>query len=447
MTATENQSPSRRAEIKRVAAEEARRSKDADVARAAREAQLDIERRREELALQREQRLIKAQEKRERKAARGKARTDRRAQLRKLTPIVGRRFMIVGPISAPMAVAWVGQIQFAMDTLKWWLVFALVFAASWELSTAFVGWMYHQARKAGDSGLLFRVATWVFAASAGAMNYWHASPVINDKIHLAPTPKAVSYGAMSLVGIALWELYSSLTARQELRRRGIVPEARPRFGVARWMRYPGITWTAWSLTIRYGITTTAEAWSAAVRERNRKRLEKAGRGRAPIHFTVVRGSGARVSTAPMKVWTQPPVFWTPSVRTTVPAVALTETGPDRRTQTADRSETSGPGRTDNTGPDRSEKQTESESETGPAKRTRTAKQTGPRRRRKSGPKNRSGSDWDQLLDRAREIDSAHLKTNGKHISADNLRAAMRIGKPVALDLVKQVRGGHIDVAK
>jgi uncharacterized protein (DUF2062 family) len=233
------------------------------------EAAVKVEQQR--LALERQKRLADEQAKRERQHRRTLARQKRAAAINRLVPIIGRRIMITCPISAPMAVAWVGQILFARNTLGWPLAAAVVFAASWELTTAFAGWMYHQARQSGDRGTIFRAATWLFAVSAGAMNYWHA---LDGHPLTSPTPKAVSYGAMSLVGIGLWELYASLIHRRELRARGMLPSPRPRFGLARWARYPRITYTAWSLSIHDSLTTVEEAWSAAVTEVARKKASK-----------------------------------------------------------------------------------------------------------------------------------------------------------------------------
>jgi hypothetical protein len=215
---------------------------------------------RAQLALDEERKAAQERARMRRQQQRRNATAKRADRVRTLLPTIGRRVLIVGPITAPMAVAWVGQIQFAKDTLKWLLLGAIVFAAAWELTTAFAGWMYHQARQAGDAGTVYRAATWIFASSAGAMNYWHA---LDGAKVTDPTPKAVSYGAMSLVGIALWELYASLVHRQALRAEGKLPPARPKFGVARWVRYPRITFTAWSLAIRDGLDTTEQAWAAA----------------------------------------------------------------------------------------------------------------------------------------------------------------------------------------
>uniref|UniRef100_UPI00366C6D5B hypothetical protein n=2 Tax=Bacillati TaxID=1783272 RepID=UPI00366C6D5B len=140
--------------------------------------------------------------------------------------------MVIGPITAPMAVAWTGQAGFAEDILGWVVPFTILFAAAWELSTAFVGWMYHQARQGGDAGTLYRVSTWIFALGAAVMNFWHASgePVPGSRVWDAKkeiwteqitywhfTPKAVAFAAMSIVGMVLWELYASLIHRRKLR--------------------------------------------------------------------------------------------------------------------------------------------------------------------------------------------------------------------------------------
>lgn len=416
-----------------------------------------LEERRAKLELKREQKALKAQEKDECRAARRQVRAKAAAKVRTAVPVVGRRVMIAGPILAPMAVAWIGQIGFALNILHWIPAGAVVFAASWELTTMFCGWMYHEARKAGDHGTLFRIATWMSASGAAAMNYWHNCPVVHGHIKLAPTPKAVAYGAMSLVGIALWELYCALVHRKALRERGVIPPARPRFGVARWLRYTRVTWWAWSLTIRHGYTTTEQAWAAAVAEvarrdrlraarkaavkRAKARKKNAKAGRLPVRVTAIWHRGPKVTRRfGLTAWTAQPVVWLP-IKNQLPVVAQSQSGSDERSEIASptRSE-SGP-----------ETRTVEQSETGPKKRTRskvrTGKRSGSRGRTKSGPKARTGTDLEDLLERARELDSAHLQDRGRHISADNLRAALRIGKPAALDLVKQVRGGHIDIAK
>jgi hypothetical protein len=171
---------------------------------------------------------------------------------------LGEAGLWIGPILAPMAVAWVGQVQFAMGVLGWPVWASLVFAAAFELTTAYVARLDFMARHDGDSGTVFRAATWLFALLAAGMNYAHAAGP-----GMAPTGPAVAYGLMSLTGIALWELLSLYRHRKHLRATGLLPAPLPRFGLARWMNFPAITWMARRLAIRDGHTTVADAWQAA----------------------------------------------------------------------------------------------------------------------------------------------------------------------------------------
>ncbi|MEU2440178.1 hypothetical protein ABZ595_28950 [Streptomyces rubradiris] len=228
--------------------------------------------------------------------------TDRVKQFVKVN---AERLMVIGPITAPMAVAWTGQAGFAEDILGWVVPFTILFAAAWELSTAFVGWMYHQARQSGDAGTLYRVSTWIFALGAAVMNFWHASgqAVAGSRVWDAKkeiwteqitywhfTPKAVAFAAMSIVGMVLWELYASLIHRRKLREDGKVAKARPSIGAVRWVRYPVHSFTAWSLAITDPrLTTLDRAWAAAGAELADRKAVRTGRA---LHRVVVPRVGA-----------------------------------------------------------------------------------------------------------------------------------------------------------
>lgn len=209
-------------------------------------------------AARREDRKAARADRRERTAEKVTDRSARHQRLLTTAATIGRRLLVGIPILAPMAVAWTGQSEFAMRILGWPLLAGIGFAAAWELSTAFVAWMYHEARKTGASGLKYRIATWAFAGVAALMNYWHAAGP-----GWAPNPRAVSFATMSVTGIVLWELYASLVHSQKLRAEGMAPPVRPRFGPVRWVRYPVRSWTAWSLAILGGHRTVEAAWTAA----------------------------------------------------------------------------------------------------------------------------------------------------------------------------------------
>lgn len=53
----------------------------------------------------------------------------------------------------------------------------------------------------------------------------------------------------------------------------------------------------------------------------------------------------------------------------------------------------------------------------------------------------------ELVVQAIAVNRAYLEEHGRPIPAEKLARALTIGKPAALELVKQVRGGHIDIAK
>ncbi|MEV8103575.1 hypothetical protein [Streptomyces sp. NPDC088135] len=272
---------------------------------------------RTEQALERKRLKLKA------KGERRDAKEARRAKLRELraadragkpavadrvkqfVKVNAERLMVIGPITAPMAVAWTGQAGFAEDILGWGAPFTILFAAAWELSTAFVGWMYHQARQSGDAGTLYRVSTWIFALGAAVMNFWHASgqPVVGSRLwddkalvwteqitYWHFTPKAVAFAAMSIVGMVLWELYASLIHRRKLREDGKVAKARPSIGAVRWFRYPVHSFTAWSLAITDPrLTTLDRAWTAAGAELADRKAVRTG---LALHRVVVPRVGA-----------------------------------------------------------------------------------------------------------------------------------------------------------
>ncbi|MFE4206078.1 hypothetical protein ACFRSX_32835 [Streptomyces goshikiensis] len=221
-------------------------------------------------------------------------------RVKQFVKVNAERLMVIGPITAPMAVAWTGQAGFAEDILGWVGPFTVLFAAGFELSTAFVGWMYHQARQGGDAGTLYRVSTWIFALGAAVMNFWHASgePVPGSRVWDAKneiwteqitywhfTPKAVAFAAMSIVGMVLWELYASLIHRRKLREDGKVAKARPSIGSVRWFRYPVHSFTAWSLAITDPrLTTLDRAWAAAGAELADRKAVRTG---LALHRVVV----------------------------------------------------------------------------------------------------------------------------------------------------------------
>lgn len=206
------------------------------------------------------------------KAAEAKRRKERNAQrwadFKTRLGSFGRTAMIVGPITAPMSIAWTGQIGFAQGILKWPFAGGVMYAAAYELSIIFCAWMYHEARKDGDSGAYYRALTWMFAMANGVQQWWHWSD------DWKATPRAVTYSVMTAVGILIWEAYAKLIHRRKLRADGKVSGSRPRLGLIRWARYPRISFTAWSGSIRYGFDDFNDMWTWAEIEREKGRTRQ-----------------------------------------------------------------------------------------------------------------------------------------------------------------------------
>ncbi|MEU2453943.1 hypothetical protein ABZ605_28170 [Streptomyces sp. NPDC012765] len=257
--------------------------------------------------------------------------------------LVAVRLLTMIPILAPMAVAWTGQSGFAIRVLAWGFAASLVYAAAYELSTAFCAYLYDQARQDGDKGWGYRIATWLFGAGAAVQQWWHYSNDWN------PTARAVTFSAMSMVGVILWEMLASLRHRRKRRKAGNLPPALPSLGMDRWVRYPVRSWTARSLMIDAPsrFPTAEVAWTVAGRvcadRKARRTGQRAGRPHADRYMVTVHRTEPVRRTGPAHG---------PS---SIPAVHVfvdrPERGPDRTQQDrADR----GPDRTSMDRPDRVE---------------------------------------------------------------------------------------------
>lgn len=270
-----------------------------------------IQARAEERRTLREDRRAARAEARERRAEKRADRADNASRAKNHAITLGRSILVTGPILAPMAVAWTGQSQFAIQILGWAFAASVLYAAAYELTTVYWAWLYHQARSDGDSGWEYRLGTWIFATGAAVQQWWHYSD------HWAATPRAVTYSVMSGVGVLLWEGRARLIHRRKLRTEGKLPPARPSIGPARWVRYPVRSWTAWSLITLEGHRTLDAAWTAADTHLRSKKAEHADRTahrRIAKADRVDRAGHQRVTPGPDRTVTAGP-----SARAALPA--------------------------------------------------------------------------------------------------------------------------------
>jgi hypothetical protein len=170
------------------------------------------------------------------------------------------------------------------------LLAATVATALKSLGLTFAG-LAHQARAVNDSAAIYRVAMW--AVVAVAVNYRHGSPGWGR-----PGLTGMVFATLSVGSVVGWELRERQTYRALNADR--LPARRPRFGYARWIRFPVTTGRALSAAIRDGITDTTTALSAATAETARLRsLAQARRafGRAGRKLIAQRLAAAGASVA------------------------------------------------------------------------------------------------------------------------------------------------------
>ncbi|MEV6404072.1 hypothetical protein AB0M58_14145 [Streptomyces bobili] len=241
-----------------------------------------------------EQRLTKkrnakeqlAEHKRQRREARKTGKPTLADKSRSVLLATGVRVLIIVPIIAPMVVAWTGQSGFAIKVLGWNFAASLVYAAAYEMTTAYCAWLYDQARRDGDKGWEYRIATWLFGIGAAVQQWWHYS---HD---WSATPRAVTFSAMSMVGVVLWELFARLVHRRKLRKDKNLPPALPSLGMARWTRYPVRTWTARSLMIDNPVrwANSEDTWVQAGRKLADRKARRSGKAYADLYLVTVHRS-------------------------------------------------------------------------------------------------------------------------------------------------------------
>jgi hypothetical protein len=99
-----------------------------------------------------------------------------------------------------------------------------------------------------------------FTAASASANYWHGRQVGGEQA-------ALYLGGMSIAVAVVFALALRQIRHEDRRRAGTVTDRLPRFSMAHWARYPGLTWQAWSLAVRDGHTSPRTALDAALSQR------------------------------------------------------------------------------------------------------------------------------------------------------------------------------------
>ena len=113
-----------------------------------------------------------------------------------------------------------------------------------------------RAELAGESSGIYRATLFAFTAASGAANYWHGRQ--------AGSPESALYlGGMSIAVAWVFALALRQLRREDRRQAGRLTGHLPKFSSAHWLRFPVLTWRAWSLSVRDGYTEAGEALAAA----------------------------------------------------------------------------------------------------------------------------------------------------------------------------------------
>lgn len=116
-----------------------------------------------------------------------------------------------------------------------------------------------RAELAGEASGVYRVTMFAFTGGSAAANYWHGRTV-------GGIAAAVYLGGMSIAVAVVFSLALRQIRYQDRRGAGTVTDRLPRFSAAHWVRYPQLTWWAWSLAVRDGHTTARQALAAAAEQ-------------------------------------------------------------------------------------------------------------------------------------------------------------------------------------
>lgn len=155
-------------------------------------------------------------------------------------------------VVAPELAAWHGLLGFARDVLRLTGAWALLVPLMFGIAAFYCALLAVRDVTAGDSAVVERALTWVYAAAGAGFNWFYGTSSGN-------AAAALFFAGASLSAALLWDRTLRAWRRDELRAAGALERPLPRFRLLRWLVAPRETWRAWSLAVREGITSPAEA--------------------------------------------------------------------------------------------------------------------------------------------------------------------------------------------
>jgi Protein of unknown function (DUF2637) len=176
-----------------------------------------------------------------------------------------RRLIITAiPLVICNLIAFTGQLSFIRDHMSWPLIGDIGLAAGLESIALFLTFMAADALMAEDSAFRLRLGSYIVAGIVAALNYSHYAD--NGR----PTFAAVATGLMSFMSPILWGIYSRRNSRDALKAKGLIESRAVKFGVNRWLWWPGRTFHVY----RYAAWTGEIQPAAAITQWETYQTEK-----------------------------------------------------------------------------------------------------------------------------------------------------------------------------
>jgi hypothetical protein len=157
------------------------------------------------------------------------------------------------PIVLLNLLAVTGQTQWAGGHLHWGWPGRLLFAAAMETIALSVTYYAHRQLIEGDSAVRLRLGAYLIAAGSATINYQEHSALWH------PTPAAAVFASASLLSPVLWTSYSRFASRGIMREKGLIDRRAAKFALARWVLFPGRTFSAFRFSVWESVQSPSEA--------------------------------------------------------------------------------------------------------------------------------------------------------------------------------------------
>jgi hypothetical protein len=168
-----------------------------------------------------------------------------------------------------VAASWTGLVGFAENILGIEGRARVMVPVSLDGLAVTLAFLSLRAVLAGDAAAMPRILAWIVVGAGAGFNYYHAQAVGQGEA------AAVYFGGMTLLVYLGFEVILRQLRREQLRAQGAVERPLPRFRLARWVRFPGSTFHAWSTAVEQGITEPTEAiHSAALKRAEREQVKE-----------------------------------------------------------------------------------------------------------------------------------------------------------------------------